>query len=63
MTDETRTALMNFIWLLENRDSDARIHWESNTLVYGDGGCLADDLIRPDFTPALAEYEQRKRPV
>jgi hypothetical protein len=53
MTEETRTALKNLIWLQQNRQ-DVEIHWESDTLVYGDGGVTLDTLTEPGFTPATS---------
>jgi hypothetical protein len=51
MTEETRIALMNYDWLIRNR-RDVELAWDSDTLVYGDGGCMIDELLRPGFTPA-----------
>ena len=53
MTDETRIALMNYDCLIRDRGADdVGLHWDTNTLVYGDGGCLIDELCRPGFTDA-----------
>ncbi len=51
MNDETRTALLNFTWLLNNRDN-VEIDWRSDTLLYGDGGCTLNTLTEVGFTPA-----------
>lgn len=53
MTDETRIALKNLLWLQENRDG-VEIDWNTDTLSYGDGGGVLDLLTEPGFTPATA---------
>jgi len=53
VTEETRTALRNYDWLIRNRrPEDVELHWDSDTLVLGDGGVVIDELTRPGFTPA-----------
>lgn len=53
MTEETRIALKNYDWMLRNRGLDyAELAWDSNTLVYGDGGGDIDLLCEAGFTPA-----------
>lgn len=53
MNDETRVALKNYDWLVKNRQ--AGIAWDSDTLVYGDGGCDVSELCEPGFTPATRD--------
>lgn len=55
MSEQTRIALKNYIALAESRP-DAAIHWDSDTLVYGDGGVVVEMLIEPGFTDATNEY-------
>jgi hypothetical protein len=52
--EETRIALRNYDWLLRNR-RDVDIHWESDTVVYGDGGVTLDSLCEAGFTPATGD--------
>ncbi len=53
MSEETRIALKNYDYLLRSKGlDDVHLGWESNTLVFGDGGNLIDELARPGFTPA-----------
>jgi hypothetical protein len=53
MTKETRIALMNYDWLVRNRGlDDVALAWESDTLVYGDGGTVIETVCEPGFTPA-----------
>lgn len=53
MTEETITALKNYDWLVRNRSlDDVGLHWDSDTVVYGDGGADINELCRPGFTPA-----------
>lgn len=53
---ETIIALKNYDYLLRERGLDyASLHWDSNTLVWGDGGSEIEDLIRPGFTPATRD--------
>ena len=52
MTEETRIALANYDWLVRRRGlDDVTLHWDSDTLVYGDGGAHIDVLCEPGFTP------------
>lgn len=53
MNEQTEIALRNYEWLLKNREGVA-LHWESNTLTYGDGGSSIDELCREGFTPATS---------
>lgn len=53
MNDETRVALKNYDWLVRNRGlDDVELAWDSDTLVYGDGGAGIDTLCESGFTPA-----------
>jgi hypothetical protein len=53
MTDETRTALKNYDWMIRNRGlDDVSLQWDVDTIVYGDGGAVIDVLCEPGFTPA-----------
>lgn len=58
MERETRIALMNYDWMLENR-RDVAIAWDSDTLVYGDGGVHLDELTVVGFTPATENFDLR----
>ncbi|WP_018683366.1 hypothetical protein [Actinokineospora enzanensis] len=51
MTDETRIALKNYDNLIRSRGlDDVELHWDSDTVVYGDGGVDIDVLLDPGFT-------------
>ncbi|MFG2002089.1 hypothetical protein ACGFNU_23350 [Spirillospora sp. NPDC048911] len=51
MTDETRIALKNYDNLVRSRGlDDVQLDWDTDTLVYGDGGATIDTLLDPDFT-------------
>ncbi|MEV6367569.1 hypothetical protein AB0L86_11820 [Micromonospora musae] len=53
MTEETRIALLNYDWMVRNRGlDDVALDWDSDTLVYGDGGATMETLCEPGFTPA-----------
>ena len=55
MTEETRIALKNYDWMVRNRGlDDVELHWASDTIVYGDGGAIIDEVCRPGFTPATS---------
>jgi len=55
MSDETRTALKNYDWMVRNRGlDDVELHWESDTFIYGDGGAVIDVITEPGFTPATS---------
>jgi hypothetical protein len=55
MSEETRIALKNYDHLIRYRGlDDVGLHWDSNTLVYGDGGADIDVLCEAGFTPATA---------
>ncbi|MFF7093000.1 hypothetical protein ACFY9A_11465 [Streptomyces rubradiris] len=56
MTEETITALKNYDWLVRNKGlGDVELHWESDSLVSGDGGYEISLLIEPGFTPGTLE--------
>ncbi|MGV9776594.1 hypothetical protein [Streptosporangium sp. NPDC003464] len=51
MTEETRIALKNYDNLIRSRGlDDVQLHWDSDTLVYGNGGVVIDTLLDPGFT-------------
>jgi hypothetical protein len=53
MSAETRTALKNYDWMVRNRGlDDVDLAWDSDTVVYGDGGTVIQMLCEPGFTPA-----------
>ena len=53
MTEETRIALKNYDYLVRQRGlDDVSLDWDSETLVYGDGGASVETLCEPGFTPA-----------
>ena len=53
LTAETMTALRNYDWLVRSRGlDDVHLDWDMDTLVYGDGGALIQELTRPGFTRA-----------
>jgi hypothetical protein len=55
MTEETRIALQNYDWMIRNRGLDGvELAWDSDTIVYGDGGATIDTLCEPGFTPATS---------
>lgn len=57
MTEETRIALRNYDNLIRTRGlDDVELHWESGTLVYGDGGADIDTLLDPGFTGLQRPY-------
>lgn len=58
MLEETRIALKNYDWLMRNR-SDVGLAWESDTLVYGDGGVDIEKITERGFTEAT-EHQDRK---
>lgn len=56
MTEETIIALKNYDWLVRNRGLDeVELHWESDSLVSGDGGYEISLLTDPGFTPATRQ--------
>lgn len=58
MQDETRIALMNYDWMVRNRGlDDVELHWDSDTVIYGDGGAVIDELTRAGFTPGTSDQE------
>lgn len=53
MTEETITALRNYDWMVRNRGLDeVQLAWDSDSLVYGEGGAAIELLTEPGFTPA-----------
>lgn len=55
MTEETRIALQNYDWMIRNRGLDGvNLDWDSDTIVYGDGGTTIDSLCEPGFTTATS---------
>lgn len=54
MREETRRALKNYDWMMRNR-TDVELHWESGTLIWGDGGMDISMVSDPGFTPATAD--------
>ncbi len=57
MTEETRIALKNYDNLIRTRGlDDVELHWESDTLVYGDGGADISLLLDPSFTGLQRPY-------
>ena len=53
MTEETITALRNYDFLVRDRGlDDVQLAWDSDTVVYGDGGADIEILTEPGFTPA-----------
>jgi hypothetical protein len=53
VTDETRIALRNYDFLVRARGlDDVSLDWDTDTLIYGDGGAVMDTLCEPGFTPA-----------
>ncbi len=56
MSEETRTALSNYDWLIRNRGADdVAIDWDTDTLIYGDGGAGLEVLCDPGFTPGTRD--------
>jgi len=57
MNAETMIALKNYDYLIRSRGLDeVELHWESDTLVYGDGGATFESsLLRAGFTPATRD--------
>ncbi|WP_174235699.1 hypothetical protein [Cryobacterium shii] len=57
MEEETRIALKNYDFVLRSKGvDDVLIDWETETLVYGDGGAsFESSLLMPGFTPATRE--------
>ncbi len=51
MDEATKIALKNYAWMIRNRD-DVSLDWDTDTVVYGDGGGAIDLLCEPGFTPA-----------
>lgn len=49
-------ALRNYDYLIRSKGFDEiTVHWESNTLIWGDGGSVLDEtLLTPGFTPATS---------
>jgi hypothetical protein len=59
MTEETRIALRNYDWLIRTQPGTACLDWETDTLVYGEGGVLIETLCEPGFTPATDDPDGR----
>ncbi|MEU1530156.1 hypothetical protein [Streptomyces fagopyri] len=56
MTEETIIALKNYDWLVRNKGLDeVELHWESDSLVSGDGGYEISLLTDPGFTPGTGQ--------
>ncbi|MEU4661050.1 hypothetical protein AB0F83_04785 [Micromonospora chalcea] len=63
MTEETRIALLNYDWLVRNRGlDDVALDWDTDTVVYGDGGATFGSLCDPGFTPATADGWRSRAP-
>jgi hypothetical protein len=53
---ETTTALRNYDWLVRDCGlDDVTLDWETETLAYGQGGVLIEELTRPGFTAVTDE--------
>lgn len=53
MLPETEIALRNYDYLVRSKGlEDVSLAWDSDTLVWGDGGSEIDVLTQPGFTPA-----------
>ncbi|MEU3752443.1 hypothetical protein AB0H17_06665 [Streptomyces olivoreticuli] len=53
MSEETIIALKNYDYLVRSKGlDDVALAWESDTLVWGDGGSDIETLTEPGFTPA-----------
>lgn len=53
MDETTKVALKNYDWMVRNKGlDDVELHWDSDTIVYGDGGGTIELLCEPGFTPA-----------
>jgi hypothetical protein len=51
LSEETRIALRNYDNLIQAKGLDeVELHWESGTLIYGDGGADLETLLDPHFT-------------
>ncbi|UXY23364.1 hypothetical protein N8I84_35180 [Streptomyces cynarae] len=56
MTEETITALKNYDWLVRNKGLDeVELHWDSDSLISGEGGYEISLLTAPGFTPATRQ--------
>jgi len=56
MMKETVIALRNYDWMVRDRGLDnVALAWDSETLVYGDGGTGIEALCEPGLTPATAD--------
>jgi len=57
ISEQTVTALKNYDYLLRSKGlDDVSLHWDINTLVWGDGGSLIDETLTvPGFTPATRD--------
>jgi hypothetical protein len=53
MPSETLTALKNYDHLIRSHGlDDVLLDWATDSLAYGDGAVLIEELARPGFTPA-----------
>lgn len=56
MTEETIIALKNYDWLVRNKGLDeVELHWDSDSLISGEGGYEISLLTDPGFTPATRQ--------
>ena len=56
MTEETITALKNYDWLVRNKGLDGvELHWDSDSIISGEGGYEISLLVDPGFTPATQQ--------
>lgn len=56
MLRETEIALRNYDYLIRSKGlDDVSLDFDSDTLVWGDGGSTVDVLIEPGFTPATGD--------
>ncbi|WP_214110684.1 hypothetical protein [Acrocarpospora catenulata] len=64
MTEETRIALLNYDCLIRERGlDDVVLALDSDTLAFGNGGVVIDELCRPGFTSATADPASYRKPV
>ena len=56
LTSETVTALRNYDWLVRHRGlDDVVLDWETDSLAFGDGAVLVEELTRAGLTPATGD--------
>jgi hypothetical protein len=64
MTDETRIALLNYDWMVRNRGlDDVSLHFESGTIVYGEGGAVMNCAAQGSLPPPSPEAWLRLVPA